>query len=89
MFGESGTNYERYPQGSLFVDGTGHYMMAAYHYLRFEWRHGANPPLQTMFGYGPCLGLIGESESGNGIANVLMADFSVTTTTVGNRRQFM
>ena len=85
MFGSSGKNYDRYPGGALFADGTGCNMGKAYHYVHTEFRHGSNPPMRSMFDIGPNLGTIGESESGSGMANMLLADGSCTSFAVSNR----
>jgi hypothetical protein len=60
-------------------------MGKAYNYVHTEFRHGSNPPMRSMFGIGPNLGTIGESESGSGIANMLLADGSCTSFAVSNR----
>ena len=90
MFGESGTNYDRYPQGALFGEGDGMNMGKAYHYLHTAFRHGSNPPTNDFSGMGlNVLGYIGDGESGQGIANVLLADGSVTSYNVIGRDELM
>ena len=90
MFGHSGTNYERYPQGALYADGSGCNMGKAYNYLHTEFRHGANPPVKlNPIISKTYLGQIGADESGSGIANMLVADGSVTNFNVTNRVQTM
>ncbi len=89
MFGKSGGNYDRYPAGALYADGTGCNMGKAYDYIHTEFRHGSNPPLRSWAGTGPCLGVIGESQSGQGIANMLLADGACTSFTVQTRSQTM
>ena len=89
MFGKSGGNYDRYPAGALYADGTGCNMGKAYDYIHTGFRHGSNPPLRSWAGTGPCLGAIGESQSGQGIANMLLADGACTSFTVQTRSQTM
>ena len=90
MFGESGTNYDRYPQGALFGEGDGCNMGKAYHYIHTSFRHGSNPPTNDFMGSGMnILGYIGDSESGQGIANVLLADGSVTSYNAIGREELM
>ena len=90
MFGESGTNYDRYPQAALFGEGDGCNMGKAYHYLHTAFRHGSNPPTNDFAGLGlNILGYIGDGESGQGIANVLLADGSVTSYNVIGREELM
>ena len=90
MFGESGTNYDRYPQGALLGEGDGCNMGKAYHYLHTAFRHGGNPPTNDFAGGGyNILGYIGDGESGQGVANVLLADGSVTSYNVIARDELM
>ena len=64
MFGESGTNYDRYPQAALFGEGDGCNMGTAYHYLHTSFRHGSNPPTNDFMGQGlNILGYIGVEKS--------------------------
>ena len=90
MFGESGTNYDRYPQGALMAEGDGCNMGKAYHYIHTAFRHGGNPSTNDFMGSGMnILGYIGDAESGQGIANVLLADGSVTSYNVIGREELM
>ena len=85
MFGASGKNYDRYPGGALYADGTGCNMGKAWEYVHTEFRHGANPPLRNSLGTGPYLGAVGPTGGGNGIANMLLADGSCTSFTMQTR----
>ena len=96
MFGNSGSNFDRFPSGALMCDGSNAgFMGKGSHYAYTLWRHGSNAPSNvnsTVNGSGSTsgyLGSIGDVEQGNGIANMLLADSSVTTFDCNSRGSVM
>ena len=88
MFGEAGTNYDRYSSGALWIDGSGCNMGKAYDYIHSAFRHGTNPPINDFYGI-LSVGFVGNPASGTGIANVILADGSVMNINSNARVQFM
>lgn len=88
MFGQSGSNFDRFPTGALMCDGSNAgFMGKIYNFGFMLWRHGSNAPsvvntnINASGAENGYLGSIGsnESGSGSGTANMALADGSVTT----------